>query len=94
MNKGLKKFFGKQMDRNLFQETFVSVLSVINKGLTDRVSQVNLEAVGCYLTSITHTFKNITQLDSKAHKYEFGVHSNQIIDNLMLKTADQNNYLK
>ena len=88
LNKGLKSNNFSKMDRDQIQDVFIAVLSIINKGLTDKVAQVNTEAVLTYLTAITNTFKSVTQIDSKQSKYEFGVQINQIIDNLMLKTAD------
>lgn len=93
MNNGIKKFKFEKIPKEDLQEMFIALLATINKGISDKLANVNIEAIALFLTVIGDVYKNINKLDTKSHKTEFGVHITQIIDNLLIKMTDNNKML-
>lgn len=56
--------------------------------------QVNLDAIQLLLEVIGKVYKNLSRLESRQHKVEFGVHLHSIIDNLLVKAGENNAKLK
>ena len=71
----------------------MAALIASNKGLDDKVAQVNMVAAGL----LQHTFKafgGLAKLTSQGNVLEFGRQSNQIIDLLLARAAHNTNKLK
>jgi hypothetical protein len=94
LSTGLKKFNFEKIERQLLQETFIALFSAINFGIADKDRSVNIEAISLFITVIDESFKNLSKLDSKIHKTEFGLFITSIIDNLLMKMTDSNPELK
>ena len=69
---------------------FIALLAVLNKGCSDKVANVAIEAIGLYMNVIEYYFLDLNRIDSKLHKDEFGVHLNMIFDSLLIKVGDLN----
>jgi len=73
LSNSLKKFKFDKVPKNDLQDMFIALFSLINMGIADKNKDVNVEAIGLFLTVIDESFKNLSKLDSKFHKTEFGL---------------------
>ena len=88
------KFEVEKLDKAEGQDIFVALFAVISKGCADKIAQVNLEAIQLLSSVLGQVYKSLDRLESRQHKVEFGIHMNSIIDNLLLKMAENNAKLR
>jgi len=80
----------KNNDRD---ELLIGVLKLVNKGLTDKVVQVNLDAIELLKVVIKGPLSNIKGIRQPSLQVEYGREMNMVIDNMLERMGDGNRAL-
>ena len=90
----LQQFDGSQLAKNNdADDLLVGVLKLVNKGLLDKVIQVNLDAIQLLKVVINGPLANIQNLRKPSSQVEYGRQMNMVIDNMLDRLGDGNRAL-